>query len=126
MHAAGLILITTKMNFKIRLKSIIAIYQRIAGYFVRRPIIYDVGMCHGEDAKYYLSRGFRVLAIEANPILYRENILNFKYWIDQGLITILNVAISGNSGTANFYINNRANGHLCFSNREQEMALHII
>jgi putative ABC transport system substrate-binding protein len=32
-------------------------------------LIYDVGMNNGDDTAYYLRRGFRVLAIEANPDL---------------------------------------------------------
>jgi hypothetical protein len=32
-------------------------------------LIYDVGMNNGDDIAYYLRRGFRVLAIEANPDL---------------------------------------------------------
>jgi hypothetical protein len=32
-------------------------------------LIYDVGMNNGDDTAYYLQRGFRVLAIEANSDL---------------------------------------------------------
>ena len=35
-------------------------------------LIYDIGMNHGEDTAYYLSKGFRVIAIEANPGLTDE------------------------------------------------------
>ncbi len=30
-------------------------------------LVYDIGMYHGEDAAYYLKRGFRVIGIEADP-----------------------------------------------------------
>ena len=32
-------------------------------------LIYDVGMHRGEDAEFYLKKGFRVIALEANPEL---------------------------------------------------------
>ena len=32
-------------------------------------LIYDVGMHKGEDTDYYLQKGFRVVAFEANPDL---------------------------------------------------------
>ena len=35
-------------------------------------LIYDVGMHNGSDTAYYLHKGFRVLAIEANPVLAKQ------------------------------------------------------
>ncbi len=32
-------------------------------------LIYDVGLHRGEDAEFYLRKGFRVVAFEANPDL---------------------------------------------------------
>jgi hypothetical protein len=37
------------------------------------PLIYDVGMCDGADTAFYLAKGFRVIAIEANPTLVERN-----------------------------------------------------
>lgn len=34
-----------------------------------RDLIYDVGMCTGEDTAFYLKKGFRVIAFEADPDL---------------------------------------------------------
>jgi hypothetical protein len=39
---------------------------------VLKNLIYDVGMNDGNDTAYYLSRGFRVVAIEANPVLVEQ------------------------------------------------------
>ena len=36
---------------------------------MNRELIYDVGMNTGDDTAYYLNRGYRVVAIEANPDL---------------------------------------------------------
>ena len=32
-------------------------------------LVFDIGMHNGDDTAYYLSRGYRVLAVEANPSL---------------------------------------------------------
>jgi len=32
-------------------------------------LIYDVGLHNGADTAYYLHRGFRVVTIDANPVL---------------------------------------------------------
>ncbi len=32
-------------------------------------LVYDIGMNNGDDTAYYLSLGFRTVAIEANPEL---------------------------------------------------------
>jgi len=40
-------------------------------------LIYDVGMNNGDDSAYYLSLGFRVVAIEANPELVEQAKLRF-------------------------------------------------
>ena len=34
-----------------------------------KDLIYDVGMHKGEDTEFYLRKGFRVIAIEADPDL---------------------------------------------------------
>ena len=36
---------------------------------MKRDLIYDIGMNNGDDTAFYLIRGYRVLAIEANPEL---------------------------------------------------------
>ena len=35
-------------------------------------LIFDIGMYDGSDTRYYLNEGFRVLAIEANPVLVKR------------------------------------------------------
>ena len=37
-----------------------------------KKLIYDIGMYDGSDTRYYLNEGFRVLAIEANPVLVKR------------------------------------------------------
>lgn len=33
------------------------------------PLVFDFGMYDGEDARYYLETGHKVIAVEANPAL---------------------------------------------------------
>jgi len=68
-------------------------------------LIYDVGMHNGSDTAYYLHKGFRVLAIEANPVLAKQGRERFRDAIDAGRLTILNVGIAAEDGVATFWVN---------------------
>ena len=37
-----------------------------------KKLIYDIGMYDGSDTRYYLNVGFRVLAIQKNPVLVKR------------------------------------------------------
>lgn len=56
-------------------------------------LVYDVGLHRGEDTDFYLKKGFRVVAFEANPDLVNECRLRFQEFIDQGRLTIVQGAI---------------------------------
>mgnify|MGYP000904973017 FL=1 len=43
----------------------------------QNDLIYDVGFHKGEDTRVYLREGFKVIAIEANPLLAEEGKKNF-------------------------------------------------
>jgi len=47
-----------------------------------KKTIFDVGLHKGEDTEYYLTRGFRVVAIEANPDLVLFCTEKFRKFID--------------------------------------------
>ena len=72
---------------------------------VHNDLIMDVGMLNGNDTLFYLNKGFRVVAIEANPELVRENTRQFATYIEQGRLQIIPFAISDHPGTATFYMN---------------------
>jgi hypothetical protein len=61
-------------------------------------LIYDVGMNNGNDTAYYLHCGFKVLAIEANPVLCSQATVRFEQEIEQGQLQILNIGIAPTSG----------------------------
>lgn len=67
-------------------------------------LIYDVGMNNGDDTAYYLSRGFRVVAIEANPVLVEQVSKRFDREIAAGKLTILEVGVADTEGTLPFWI----------------------
>lgn len=67
-------------------------------------LIFDVGMCEGDDTEYYLSKGFRVLAIEANPYLCLLNSVKFAEHIENGRLSIQNYGVSDEFERIPFYI----------------------
>lgn len=68
-------------------------------------LIYDVGMHKGEDTEFYLKKGFRVIAIEANPDLCTECERLFPERVQSGQLVIINKAIAEEAGEIEFYIN---------------------
>jgi FkbM family methyltransferase len=69
-----------------------------------RDLIYDVGMHNGDDTAYYLHRGFRVVALDANPQACTDASQRFAVEIDAGRLTILNVGIAAEPGVWDFWI----------------------
>ncbi|MGG5822270.1 FkbM family methyltransferase [Falsiroseomonas sp. HW251] len=67
-------------------------------------LIYDVGMHNGDDTDYYLSKGARVVAIEADAELCAAAAARFSGPTGEGRLTILNLAVSGRDGEADFFI----------------------
>jgi FkbM family methyltransferase len=69
-------------------------------------LIYDVGMHNGDDTAYYLTKGAKVVAIEANPDLCSLAEARFASEIRKGFVTILNCAVSDKEGgEIDFFIN---------------------
>ena len=63
-----------------------------------KKLIYDVGMFDGSDTQYYLNKGYRVLAIEANTVLVKYALeKKFSEYIKNGDLTILNFAVTNGS-----------------------------
>ncbi len=68
-------------------------------------LIIDVGMHRGSDTDFYLKKGFRVAAIEANPQHVETARKRFAAEIARGQLTIFNVGIAKEEGVFDFYIN---------------------
>jgi FkbM family methyltransferase len=59
----------------------------------QEDLIFDVGLHTGQDTDYYLKKGFRVVAFEAEPVLVEENRARFRTEIDAGRLVIVEGAI---------------------------------
>lgn len=68
-------------------------------------LIFDLGMNNGDDTAYYLSRGFNVVALDANPELCQNARWRFEAEMDNRRLTIVNAAISDQPGEATFHVN---------------------
>jgi FkbM family methyltransferase len=70
-------------------------------------LIYDLGLHDGQDTDFYLKKGFRVVAVEANPDLARSCSLRFADAITAGQLTILNIAIAADDAEFEFHVNHQ-------------------
>jgi FkbM family methyltransferase len=68
-------------------------------------LVYDIGMHRGEDAAFYLAKGFKVVGIEANPDLCR--LVEQRLSSRAERLRIVNAAIHDQPGTVSFYVNDR-------------------
>ena len=67
-------------------------------------LIYDFGVWNGDDTQFYLAKGFRVVAIEANPQLAERNARRFASEILSGQLTLLNLGLADRATVLPFYI----------------------
>ena len=76
---------------------------------LKKDLIFDVGMHKGEDTDYYLSKGFKVIAFEADPDLIKQSKIKFKNDIKNGNLIIVEGAIVDKSfdKKIKFYKNKR-------------------
>lgn len=74
---------------------------------MEHDLIYDVGLHTGEDTDFYLRKGFRVIAVEANPVLIAAAEHRFSREIANGALAIIKKAIATNSEGVRFAINSR-------------------
>ncbi len=84
-----------------------------------KDLIFDVGMNNGEDTAHYLSSGYRVVAVEANPQLCDAVAKRFSKQVESNRLFIEWVAIAPCAGTVTFWINEN---HREFSACEREIA----
>jgi len=64
-----------------------------ASAVAHKDLVYDIGMHKGEDTDYYLKKGFRVIAFEADPDLIQHCRSRFAEAIECGRLTIVEGAI---------------------------------
>ena len=68
--------------------------------------VFDVGSNNGDDTAYYLRKGFRVIAIEANPTLAKVLRRRYADEIEVGKVKVLNIAvIADGRSQIEFFVN---------------------
>lgn len=70
----------------------------------KTKLIFDLGFHNGDDSDFYLKKGFKVVALEANPELVRNGAKKFRNHIGKKNLILINKAVSDNKGRQNFYI----------------------
>lgn len=88
-------------------------------------LIYDVGLHHGQDTDFYLKKGYRVIAFEANPLnaafcrkRFSDEIANGRLTIVEGAITE-DISDNGNNREVKFY---RNENHSLWGSTSQDWA----
>ncbi len=71
----------------------------------RLPLIMDFGMNNGRDTHFYLKKGFRVVSVEANPVLVEKVRQELADYIATGQLTIEPVGLGTKKGDFPFYVN---------------------
>ena len=71
-------------------------------------LIYDVGAHLGEDTEYYLKKGFKVIAVEANSVLAGDLRKKFASQIEEGRLVIVESAIADKEGEIEFFVNEKS------------------
>jgi FkbM family methyltransferase len=70
----------------------------------KQRLIMDFGAYGGEDAQFYLAKGFSVISIEANIEFARKAIARNQEAFEAGRYHVLNAAIAEQSGEVDFFV----------------------
>jgi FkbM family methyltransferase len=68
-------------------------------------LVFDVGLHKGEDSELYLKKGFKVVAVEADPGLCAAAEIRLRQYIASGQLTIVNAAVAEKAGPLRFFKN---------------------
>lgn len=77
----------------------------VASPALQDDLIFDLGVNRGEDSEFYLAKGFRVVAVEANPVLFGQTAERLSNWIDSKQLVLLNLGVWSEPKTLTFYLN---------------------
>lgn len=77
--------------------------------FSNADIIYDIGLHEGQDTEFYLKKGFKVIGVDANPLMINKAKTKFKNSILSGQLVLINAGIvdTATDGLLPFFINER-------------------
>jgi FkbM family methyltransferase len=71
---------------------------------VIEDLVYDVGMHNGKDTAILLQQGFRVVAIEANPVFALEARERFRSALDTARLHLIEAAVAAHDGSVDFFV----------------------
>lgn len=80
----------------------------MSGIELREDLIFDVGLHIGQDSAFYLAKGYRVVAVDANAALCEAAAKRFCSEVESGRLTVVNAAITSAQGVVDFYLNANA------------------
>lgn len=72
--------------------------------------VFDLGMNNGDDTDFYLRKGFRVVAVDANPQLCIKARERFAAEIRDGRLRVVHGAIAAAPGTLELFLNEDVSG----------------
>jgi FkbM family methyltransferase len=72
---------------------------------IDKNLIFDIGLNTGQDAEFYLKKGFRVVAVEANPAIAEKAQERLAHFGPQ--LRIVKRGIGPNDGVLPFYVSRR-------------------
>jgi FkbM family methyltransferase len=67
-------------------------------------LVYDVGVHRGDDTAYYLHKGFRVVGVEANPVMADHLRRRFASEIASGALQLLEIGVAESEGELDFWV----------------------
>jgi FkbM family methyltransferase len=74
---------------------------------MRAHLVFDIGLHHGNDSAYYLHLGYRVIGVEANPLLAKSCCARFEREIGEGRMKVINTGVLSTPGEFTFHRNLR-------------------
>jgi FkbM family methyltransferase len=73
-----------------------------------KDLVFDVGLHDGADTAYYLGRGFRVVAVDANPAMIEKAKKDFPKEVASNRLVLVNAAIADTAGERRFWISDKS------------------
>jgi FkbM family methyltransferase len=83
-----------------------------------RNLVFDIGLNNGDDTAYYLELGYRVVGVEADPVLASRCIRRFANEILQERVRVVNAGVLKEAGEFIFYRNLRDEGWSSFQSEK--------
>ncbi|HUG45529.1 MAG TPA: hypothetical protein VMK31_03330, partial [Sphingomicrobium sp.] len=68
------------------------------GLRARPDLIFDIGVCNGDDSAYYLHKGYSVVGVEASPLMIPLLERRFRSEIEEGRYELMPMAIAQSEG----------------------------